>query len=332
MRSLWLLLPSLVLLAACGQDGHVMVTAPSDPGRLFNGAGEKILATVNGWKITDADLSLAHPVREGASPRESLDALIDRVLVVQEAVQTGVTPRFAALNEWRKALARAWLARRFLEEFKVEQIPESVWRDIYHRTIVRFDHVDTFFVTDAQYVCCYGAVKDCSRKEVAACQNEKQPIMDRLHEVLDFQKVHDVQAFKDTVRQYALTWNSPIAIKEYSFQYDFSKPHDRQGGYALMNENVARAAKATEVGKFSPVVRSNHGLHILTVTKFLPEIHRKFEDPGVQEELRQSFGELLRQKEVVDVLNELVKKQDFQIHEEALDNVSWPVVSGLANY
>jgi hypothetical protein len=319
----------LAVLVGCADEDPVLVSLPADPGVLFRGEDGPVLAQIGDWKITTRDLETVHPIREGASAKESLQHLVDGVLVVKAGVEQGHEGRFPVLLEWRRALAREWALQNFGEGFSAESVPDSLWQEIYSSVRARFDHKETFFVLDVQYLCCMGHPDGCDAKDVARCQDQNLPMMSNIQEFLAQSGVKTKEQLDRKLEEYRATYGGEFGVADYAFQYDFSKGPDQQGRYDRVNENVARGAKATKVGEFSPVVASRNGLHILLLTQYLPETHRKFGDPGVKEELIQSFLPILREKEVADAFAILVKRQQIKLHPENLGQVDWTKATGL---
>ena len=329
IAKLGLLLVMVLGLGACASEDPVLVQLPSDPRVLFRGDDSPVLAQVGQWKISAKDLEAVHPVKPGATPRDSLQSLIDAAAVVELGLQENHSGRFPVLLEWRRALAREWAFQNFQEGFSPESVPDNVWQDIYDSVRARFDHEETFFVLDVQHICCMGHPDGCDAKEVARCQDQNLPMMGNLQEFLAQTGVKTRQELDAKLDEYRAKYGGDVGVADYAFQYNFNKGPDQQGRYDRVNENVALGAKATKVGEFSNVVHSRNGLHILLLTQYLPATHRKFGDPGVKEELTQSFLPLLRQKEVMDAFAMLVKRQELKLYPENLGQVDWSKATGL---
>ena len=326
----------IVLIAAClflscgGDERPVLVDLPEAPGALFSGADdEAAVATVGGWRITEADLLAVHPVRSGATLAESLEVLVDRAVAVQEALAGEFEPRFELRLAWRKALARRWVTRRFTEEFTPETIPVEALHSVWEVKWFLWDHMNTYYVLDAQVICCHTHASECDAAATGACMDENLDMMENLHRVLVEEGVRTPGDFHRVREAFVAAHGVPVAGMQYAFQYDHSKPYEEQRGYDLYDRGVVLAVKDMAVDTFSPVVRSDHGLHILFLDRFLPEVHKTFDDPEVRAEIAGKSYPAFQEKEAAEEFSRLSTSVDIALFPKILEQVDWLQVTGL---
>ena len=326
---------AVLLASSCGGDERsVLVDLPSTPGALFAGVGamagdEAVVATVGDWKITEADLLAVHPVRPGATLEESLHGLVARTVAVRAATLDDFEPRFEVLLAWRKALARRWISWRFTEAFSPDNIPEEMLRPVWEVKWFLWDHMNTYYVVDAQIICCQGHASECDKLAVARCQDEHQELMEGLHRSLVEEDVRDQTVFHDLTMRFGEQYDVSIGFVRYAFQYDHSKPHSEQRGYDLYDEAITLGIEGIEVDHFTPVLRSSHGLHVVFLYKFVPEVHKDLADPEVRAEIAEKAYPALQEGEVAKEFGRLSRSVDIGFFPEALEQVEWPKVTGI---
>ncbi len=324
------MLIAVCLLVSCGgEERRVLVPLPEDPGAVLAAGDGEPVATVGGWAITGADLLAVHPVRPGATLEESLEVLVDRVVAVQDGLAGDFEPRFDLLLAWRKALARRWMTKRFTEDFTPETISEARIRAVWEVRWFLWDHMDTFYVLDAQNICCFSHASDCDPKVVGRCQDEKMDVMEGLHRTLTEAGVTDAATFNKVAEDFAAENGVDVKVMKYAFQYDHSKPHSEQRGYDLYDEAISRSMEGRKVGTFTPVIRSTQGLHIVFLFRFLPEIHKTFADPEVRAEISANAFPGFQEREAAEEFARLSNAVDIGFFPETLEQVDWPKVTGL---
>ena len=328
MRRL-MLITACLLISCGGEERHVLVPLPEDPGAAFATGDEAPVATVGGWAITEADLRAVHPVRRGATLEESLEVLVDRIVAVQAGLADDFQPRFELVLAWRKALARRWLTKRFTEDFRPDTISEARIRAVWEVRWFLWDHMDTFYVLDAQNVCCFSHASECDAEVVGRCQDQKMDLMEALHRTLTEAGVSDAATFTKVAEDFAAEHGVDVKVMKYAFQYDHSKAHSEQRGYDLYDEAISRSMEGREVNTFTPVIRSTQGLHIAFLFKFLPEIHKTFEDPEVRAEIAANAFPGFQEREAAEEFARLSNQVDIGFFPETLEQVDWPKVTGL---
>ncbi len=326
-----LMLIAVCLLLSCGgEERLVLVSLPDDPGAALAAApDEGALATVGGWSVSEADLLAIHPVRPGATVAESLEVLVDRMVAVQAGLDGDFAPRFELLLSWRKALARRWVTKRFTEDFSPETISEARIRAVWEVRWFLWDHMDTFYVLDAQNICCFAHANECDPDVVRRCQDEKMDLMENLHRVFVERSVSDAGTFNKVAEDFAAAHGVDVKVMKYAFQYDHSKAHSEQRGYDLYDPTISAAMKGMEVGTFTKVIRSRQGLHLVFLFKFLPEIHKTFDDPEVRAEIAANAFPGFQEREAAEEFARLSNGVDIGFFPEVLEQVDWPKVTGL---
>ncbi len=326
-----ILIAAVLLAFSCGgEDRSTLVVLPSTPGALFTGAGaEAVVATVGDWKITEADLLAVHPVRPGATLEDSLQGLVARTVAVRAATLADFEPRFEVLLAWRKALARRWISWRFTEVFRPDTIPEEMLRAVWEVKWFLWDHMNTYYVVDAQIICCHGHPSECDKQDVVRCQDEHQEFMEGLHRRLVEEDVREQTVFHSVTEHFSEQFDVSTGFVKYAFQYDHSKPYSEQRGYDLFDEAITLGVEGLNVNHFTPVLRSVHGLHILFLYKFLPEVHKTLADPEVRAEISEKAYPALQEGEVAKEFGHLTGSGDIRLFPEILEQVEWPKVTGI---
>jgi len=265
-----------------------------------------------------------------ALPGDSRDALVKRValrkLMASKFLEEHAEEGFELALTFRRALAQALLKLKFEKEHAPDTVPSAVWEEVFHNRHVlpMFDHFDSFFVVDVQIVCCKTEIEACAKSETfQACMVESKDRIREARQVLLERGIADTEHLKEAVRELSASGIPGLQLQEYSFQYNFAVPHEKQSGYKVVNENVARAARVAKLKELTEPVQSHHGWHSLFVTEFIPERHAKFGDPDVQAELKSKFYETIRHDEVIRFLTDLLKKHRFKVDTEALRQVNW---------
>jgi len=269
-------------------------------------------------------------------PGDSKDALAGKIrlrrLLAHAAIERGLGDDPEVALTFRRSLARAFLRNRFEVELTPDTVPLSAWEDLYWERSVRpyFDHWDVFFVLDVRFICCKGAAESCARDEIVQkCLAEMEPDIRDVYKVLAARALSDAEAVKKAVAELQVAGYPLLRKEEYSFQYDFTRPHEKQTEYNLVNRNVAQAVKDAPLNQVLPPVRSNFGWHILYVKEFRPAEHKVFGTPEVLERMKGQFYELVRGRLVQQFLVDTFKSGRIRIDRDALREVDWARISGI---
>ncbi len=321
------------MLPACGDEvGFSPVEPPGNVAALeswWAAAGEAAFEAAPGVPVAAADL--AYLVASGMDEATAREELTLRKLLVRRAVEKGLADDFPVAFAYRRALVQRLIKALFEEEHSPAQVPEEIWLQLFQERAVfpLFDHLDTFFVVDAQFICCDGAAKLCRDDvETHYCLQDFEADAWAVYEELSKVPVADGEVAKARID--ALTAQFPkLAQQEYSFQHDFNPANKGKPGFTFVDDAVGVGAKNTAVGTFGKPVRSVFGWHILYVKKHLPEVHLKFGDPEVMAELERRFYGLVLRKDVMTYLGELFQQGRVEMLEEAMRTVNWARVTGL---
>jgi hypothetical protein len=309
-----LIFGGLLLACACqGEQNFVPVSPPETVAKL-NAYWEKAGPVSN-------------PAAEG-SPVESDQAL--RRVLVEKAVERGLADSFPVRFAYRRALAQRLLKVVFDEQHSPATVSDKTWREIYNEPSVfpLFDHKDTFFVIDAQLICCSGNAELCEQDDqTQICLQDFEPAIWKIQKDLAGNKYESDEDYRNATMQ-ARIESPDIQIQEYSFQYDFTKSHDDQKGYTRVDRAVAFRAKEAGIRTVSNPTRSRFGWHVIYVTKYLPEIHLPFGDPEVMTTLKEKFYESILRRDVITLLGSTFDKGQVQVFEDAIHNIDWAKVTG----
>lgn len=327
-----LVLIIVCLLASCGGDQKpALVDLPRDPGALFVApTGATVVAEVGDWKITEEDLLAFHSGRPVETLRESLDVLLDHVVTVQSGLEGDFEPRFEVLVAWRKALAKSWISKRIHEDFGPDSIPEETLRATWEVTWFLWDHENAYHVMDAQSICCFQRPPSlCDAAAFSVCIDQHRDMMDNLWRVLEQEAPRDKDSFTRVAKEFASAHGVAVRVEDYAFQHDHSKAYDEQKGYDRADEAVAMAMKDLELNRFTPVVESEYGLHILYLYRFRPEVHKTLDDPDVRAEIVEKIYPKLQDREIAKVFSSLTLAADIGFFTEVMEQVNWSQVTGL---
>ncbi len=321
----------LVVLASCGgEEGFSVVAPPTDSEALL--AWWSRGGVTDEGSVTPEDLAVMRKLHPG-EPEESLTEKVRlRRMLARLAVERGLADDPEVGLTFRRALARAFLRYRFEVELTPDTVPTKAWEDLYWERSVRpyFDHWDVFFVLDVRFICCKGAAESCARDEIVQrCMADTEPDIRDVFKVLDARGLSDAEAVKKAVEELQVAGYPGLRKEEYSFQYDFTRPHEKQTEYNLVNRNVAQAVKDAPLNKVLPPVRSNFGWHILFIKEFRPAEHMAFGTPEVLARMKEKFYELARGRLVQEFLIETFKNGRIRVDREALREVDWARISGI---
>ena len=298
----------LLWLAGCGGEGEFSPAAP--PG----------------------DRAALEAMWERAGGEEPTGDAARRRLLAALAVDKGLAGDFDVGMAFRQALAQAYLRKKFEVEHGPDRVPLETWESIYWERGARpiFDHFDTFFVTDVQMLCCKGSPDLCARdSQVQACMRDSEPDIWRLYEALSQTRFANPTELKKALEPYKGYRFPNLKSQDYSFQYNFSLPHNEQRGYTVVNRNVAEAARSARLKTLTKPVQSNNGWHILYVKEFLPEAHDTPDDPAVIKELQKRFYPIVRRNDVLAFLEELLKDARVKVYKDTLREMDWAELTGL---
>lgn len=330
------LVAALVLLCSCGADRDYQPPAPPESLAALESSWARAkgeLAVKSPFPVPVSDLEfMREEVGLPGSDEELLAVVQERKMLAAMGAEGGVGEDFSLTMTYWRALARAYLHEKMEEGHSPDAVPMEIWERIYWDPSVRpkYDHKDTFFVTDVQIVCCKGAAQLCARDEyVQACMRDTEPDIWALHAELSKQDYPTASDLRKQATQLQETTFPALSIKEYSFQYDFTLPHDQQRGYTVFNRNVAFACKKSGVNRIGKPTQSNHGWHIVYVREFHPERHAAFTDPGVLDEIKEHFYQGVKQQDAMKLLQSLIKKHKVKLYEDTLRELDWSAIAGV---
>lgn len=324
-----LVLFGILLAAGCsGEEGFRPPVPPSTIEELqaIQPAGYSLPREGVVSAPPEEDVDFLASLKTGV-PRDELRKQVAlRKLLAVKALEEEEEFGFELKLDYRRALAQALIKRKFEVEHTPDTVPLETWEEVFHHPHVfpLFDHFDSYFVVDVQIICCRGDFEVCKNdRAFHVCMEEAQPWIEEAWEVLKSKNITDPEKLREVVHELAASSIPDLRMQEYSFQYNFALPHDKQRGYKVVNENVARAARSAKLREVTKPVRSNHGWHILFVKEHLPERHWTFDDPRTMAELKSKYYEMVLHNDVLSYLTALLRKHSIEVHTEALREVNW---------
>ncbi len=286
------------------------------PGNLEAG----VLACVHGAAITRADYERARAnLPPSVAPARVVDSLIAAELLAGKARAAGLWSSWL-LGPYKRALAQAWLQDVFEAAHPAAKVAKA---DIDHAfrnaTIrVRYKRQRSFFVTDAQLLCCSGDWKQCERREdVHACIKKNKPAAIALHQALAADP--PATAAEMQARTVVLAQRFPgVAVAEVQFYYDTSKSYDEQEGYDLMVQPYAEAVIKLSQGQISEPILTPFGWHIARVDRIMPPLDGKPTDPEVRDDIARNILPMVRRRDLQKTIFDTMKRLGVKIHFDRL--------------
>ncbi len=286
--------------------------------------GEKradLIACVSGVAITRAQVEA---VRSAYPPetavRDIAQALVDEELLAQAAAGKNLWNAKDLRDIQRRTVASVLLHRE-MEKVQPATMADADIQLAYKNPaiVVRFDHVDSFFTVDGQFLCCTGDFRQCSRREeVVKCIDDAAASAQAVYAALQADKPRSAQEMWAKIR--VLTAKYPdLAPAEVQFYYDKAKPHDQQKGYDVVVEPYAAAVLQMQPGDVHAPVRSDFGWHIPYLEKLEPASHRTWKDPEVRAEIARNIVGPVREREAQKLGFALMKQHGVQLFYDKLD-------------
>jgi len=326
----------VTFLASCGEGEGF---SPSRPPQtvpaleaLWAGGEPAEFDPVDGVQVSREEIEFMQQFSPGESREELARKIGLRKALARRAVDKGLADDMGLAFHFQRALTHALIRLKFEKEHSPDSVPVETWKMVYgsRQVFPMFDHKDTFFVVDTQLICCSGQVHLCAADtHVQGCMQDYQPEIWEVYDILKEKQFDDTEELKTFVKDLGAGRFPRLRTQEYSFQYDFNAPRTRQIGYNVVNENIALGAKMASLRRVTEPIRSNHGWHVLYVTDFLPEIHKRFEDSEVQATLKDKFYPMVRRNDVMEYIGGLFEAGRLKSHEDAIRKINWAKVTGL---
>ena len=283
-------------------------------------AKEELLACVDGVAVSRADYErVRHQYPDGVSARQVVDALITAELLAARAAAAGLWSEWL-LVPYKRALAQAWLAHHFEEGYPAEKVPQAdVERAFHNATVrVRYKRQRSFFVTDAQILCCTGDWKQCtSRPDVTECIERKATQARALYEALVADPPASAAEMTARVAVLALRFMD-VATAEVSFYYDTSKSYEEQEGYDLMVKPFTEGVVRLQPGQIGEPIRSPFGWHVVRLDRIADALDGKPSDPAVRADIAANILPLVRKRDLQKETFARMKALGVQVHFDRL--------------
>ncbi len=279
-----------------------------------------VLACVGGVAISRERFEEARAQYPDGTPvRAVLTALIDEEALSAAAAQHHLWGPWL-VEPLRRAMVAAWLDRTFAANHRVDQVSRADIERAYHNPAVRemFEHVNGYFTTDAQMLCCSGNVDQCAKSdEVRSCIDAGADKAAALRAAL----VADPPGSpaEMAARVASLRGRFPdVGVHDIDFYYDPTIAYGDQRGYQLMVEPFAVGVSALQPGQISEPIRSPYGWHIVWLRRVLPARHGTPEDADVRSEIARNILPMLRERDLIAEVVGLARQAGVELYLERL--------------
>jgi len=224
------------------------------------------------------------------------------------------------IEPFKAAMVRAWLQRRFEVDHDVKEVAQ---KDVEHAfksagIRVRYRRQTSYFVTEAQLLCCSGDWRQCQANvDVQGCIDNNAKSARLIYERLLADPPQS--GLEMSARVTSMSGRFPdVVVAEVFFYYDKTKPHDQQGKYDIMVEPYARAVVRLQQAQISEPIRTSFGWHIARLNKIEPARLGKPTDPEVRDEIARNILPLLRRRDLLGEVVEKMRKSGVRIHFDRL--------------
>lgn len=256
-------------------------------------------AAQQGVALTAADVAQAlAALPEPADPTAVVAALVHEELLAQAAAQAGL---------WTDALVpagRQVMVHRLLDKQAAALTPATVKDDDIKLALsdpnirLLYNRAPSYFVTDAQILCCTGDAHGCNkREEVKTCIDGRKAEADAAYAWLQANPPASGAEMEGMLEADQVRFPH-VAVTEVKFYYDKTKAWDKQGAYDLMVPEFAIPVATLEPGQIHPPIRSPFGWHIPRLERFEPAVNRPVDDPKVREEIASNILPLVRGRDL----------------------------------
>jgi len=330
------LLVTLVLAGACSKSIDFEPVYPPDSPQAMVASWQQSTSPVvenrGGLPILEEEIALLLEGQPDLPREQAIQRIHLRKALALKTLENDPSGSFRAVAAWRSALARRHVEVLLTEKYTPDSVPMDVWKQVYsdRAIFLRFDHAELHRVVDIQIICCRGGTPDgCTQDpQVQSCKQRHMEDMRQIHLRLTERAPRSKEEFVALGEELRTEFPRAI-VKEYSFYYDYAKPHSKQRGYNILDENVVQAAKKAGLNAFSEPVESFAGLHLLYVHSHEPETRMKFEDPETLRILKEEFFPQVRNKFAMDYLRDIASKYQLQMDEEAINEANWKDLTGF---
>lgn len=273
-----------------------------------------------GVALTVADVTRAMAaLPEPADPTAVVAALVQQELLAQTAAQAGL---------WTDALVpvgQQVMAHRLLAQEAARITPQTVKDADIQLALsdpnikLLYNRAPSYFVTDAQILCCTGDAHGCNkREEVKTCIDARKAEADAAYAWLQEHPPASGAEMEGMLEADQVRFPH-VAVTEVRFYYDKTKAWDKQGAYDLMVPEFAIPVASLEPGQIHAPIRSPFGWHIPRLERFEPAVNRPVSDPKVREEIATNILPLVRGRDLELFGIAAMKSNGVELFFERLD-------------
>jgi len=310
--------------------GAPWAASPCDPrAPLAKGTGkEAVVACVQGKAgqgvaITAADVErafAAYPA--GTTAKQVVAALVQAELLAQAA---------AAAGGWQASLwpvGHQRMAQLLLDQEAAKITPDKVQEADMKVALadpaikLRYNRAPSYFVTDAQILCCTGDATQCNkREEVQKCIADRKPEIDAVWTFLQANPPASAEEMTGLLQADVARFPH-VAIAPVDFYYDKTKSYDKQGAHDLMVPEFAMPVSTLLPGQIHPPIRTPFGWHVPRLDRFEPAVHRPLTDPAVRDEIARNILIPVRGRDLELFAVEQMKGRGVEIFFDRLDTAA----------
>jgi len=228
---------------------------------------DPVVARVNSRNIHVSALQSVMATSAKPTAKEALRALVRRALLNQEVDGSGLGDK---LPEDPAIRAEAFLERHFSKRVLCSSFTPREYQEMYVVMKPRFVRGHLYDVSELHWACDHTKTQDLDgcRNEAHTYANEKwRPILHAIRSAEDIQTLHSRES-----------QNASLVFREQVI-------HRLDSGKSNAPSHLADAVSVLAPGT-STVVLGPEGARLVLLRDHRPPIHRRIDDPGVRQEMR----------------------------------------------
>lgn len=243
---------------------------------------EETVAIVDGRRLSRADLMLKWEENPEWTAREALQALIEREVLVGEAVKAGVHRRPEVQFARKQGMVSALLEEQVEEKAEIDEEKRPQFMELVHDRRrapagLRASHLVILVPTEVEGE--DGESRKLSEEEREPLWELAKQELERAREELGDGADDDaLRAMADKLNQEVLQEGLSAAVNEHLRFPRVDKPHTREqlpAGWTTVVPEFAEGAQeladAGKLGELSEPIRSSYGWHLIRVDEVFEE-------------------------------------------------------------